>query len=134
MQKRGFTLIELMIVVAIIAIILSLAIPSLQNARKSANEGRAIATLRSISTVQEQYKTRFGAYADWVGKLEDAGYIAIRFDEYDVLYYSGETHRWYLSAGPRSPADADRYFFVDQTGVIRFSSTGPATSTDPPIE
>ena len=137
-RKRGFTLIELMIVVAVIA---AVAIPSLLNARKSGVEARVIAYLRTIVTVNEQYKTRFGSYAPVEDDLINAGYIPFipddvaNLEQYLFEDYTAADHTWSVHMDPDDPGvGGDRYFFADQSGVIRFSLTGIATSTSPPLE
>jgi prepilin-type N-terminal cleavage/methylation domain-containing protein len=68
---RGFSLIELLIVVAIILIIAAIAVPNLLRSRMAANQAAAVATLRNINNSQATYISTFGqiGYADTFVKL-----------------------------------------------------------------
>jgi len=70
-KQKGFSLIELLIVVAIILIIAAIAIPNLLRSKMSANDAAAASTLRTLNTAQVTYATNYPAvgYADTFTKL-----------------------------------------------------------------
>ncbi len=78
-KEEGFSLLELLIVVAIILIIATIAIPSLLRSRQSANEASAVSNLKTINTAEANYilssSGNFGAIADLVA----GGMIDSRF-------------------------------------------------------
>lgn len=139
MSRRGFTLIELMVVVSVVAIVAAMAIPILRSARKTGNEANAIAALRTGAQAEEGIRVRTGRY----GTMADM----VAFGFIDETYLNDPRHGYSLShpsapdrfgftieADPRTPGETgDRWFMVDETGVIRFSTTATATSSDAPI-
>src|SRR5512135_1123702 len=70
-KQKGFSLIELLIVVAIILIIAAIAIPNLLRARIAANESSAVASIRTITTAETTYQSAYPTwgYADTMAKL-----------------------------------------------------------------
>jgi type II secretory pathway pseudopilin PulG len=127
-----------MVVVAIIAIITSLAMPSLQESRKAAAASQAVGTCKITVTVSEQYQVRFGRYPVTENDLVSAGLLPDANNStnsgYNYSFTSGP-YSWEMHANPKTPGvTGDNYFFVDQSGVIRFSTTGPADAASAAID
>ncbi|MGD0498840.1 MAG: prepilin-type N-terminal cleavage/methylation domain-containing protein [Bryobacteraceae bacterium] len=67
--RRGFSLIELLIVIAIILIIITMAAPRFSQAKRYANETAAISAIQTIHTAEVQYQSQFGKFATSLTEL-----------------------------------------------------------------
>ena len=71
-RESGFTLLELMIVIALIVIIAAIAIPSMKEAKMNANEASAVGSIRAINTAEVTYQAAYGGYANTLANLGGA--------------------------------------------------------------
>jgi type IV pilus assembly protein PilA len=135
--ERGFTLIELMIVIAIISIIAAIAIPNLVQARKHGNEANAIGALKTITSAQTMFNQKdsdqdgnldYGMLSELantqlvdpvVGSGTKAGYI------FEVTYsFTTSEWLWFGAANPAlAQQSGDRYFCTNQAGNVFYTST-----------
>ena len=142
MKKRGFTLVEIMIVVAIIALLAAIAIPNLLRARLNANESAAIAGLKTVSAAAISYRTvnaLYPANLNDLGAGSDPSYIdtvlgcADQPCEKSGYSYSltGATNTFTATARPVAfQTTGIRSFYVDEAGVIRFTATDEAATNE----
>ena len=136
----GFSLIELLMVVTIIGIIASIAVPSLLRSKAAANEAVAISYMRSWSAAQELYHTNHSCYADADNQLFDEGLID-GHNPANSHGYSfsldnppGSQFTWWGRASPDIPGETgNTWFYIDQTGVMRWSTSGASSSNSPPL-
>jgi type IV pilus assembly protein PilA len=157
-KQKGFSLIELLIVVAIILIIAAIAIPNLLRSKMAANEASAVGSLRSINTAEVAYQTAYpnAGYSPDLKSLGGAPpcttalpTAACLIDDtlataistttgksgYYFTYASVTPFTTYTNIGLPTTAGTtgQRGFFTDQTGVIRYAVSGTPTVGSSPI-
>ena len=159
-KQKGFSLIELLIVVAIILIIAAIAIPNLMRSKIAANEASAVASTRTVVTSQITYNTTYQTYADTMKKMgpitgttassDAAGLIDatlaaaidtthLKSGYYFVLTSTGTfptTTDFAIQTKPFDAKTGNRNFCTDSTGVIRFevALSGCSTTTSAPLQ
>lgn len=141
---RGFSLIELLIVVAIIGIVAAIAVPNLINARQAAKTASVISSLRVIHSSEVSYRSANDRYAD-LPTLGNAGFIS------DDRLRNGQKARYSFvvtpdattpsasytaTATPSDPSLAPswRHYYIDQTGVIHWKVGSAADATSRVID
>jgi prepilin-type N-terminal cleavage/methylation domain-containing protein len=128
--NRGFSLLELLIVVAIILIIATIAIPSLLRSRQAAQEASAVAQVRTINTAEVTYlSSNQGSYGD-IPSLITQGLIDGRFSGAVSGYTFNVTASgsdYTVTASPTSTNSGRYGYFSLPDAVIRYQTTPGAT-------
>lgn len=152
-KQKGFSLIELLIVVAIILIIAAIAIPNLLRARMAANEASAVASLRTINTACITYNSTYGLFPASLTNMADVAAgssptstsadlldpvlasASAQKSGYKFAYTDGTGSATYsVTASPITANQTGiRFFYTDSSAVIRYNSTATASVTDSPL-
>jgi type IV pilus assembly protein PilA len=159
-KQKGFSLIELLIVVAIILIIAAIAIPNLLRSRIAANEASAVGSIRTINTAEVTYASSYpdcgfttlsnlggsGGASTGAGLIDSVLASGVKSGYSFVATASGGSgtcggtggatpnSTYNVTGLPVSAQTGQRGFYSDQSGVIRYSVSGSAGSTSAPLQ
>ena len=138
-KTQGFTLIELMIVVAIIAILLAVAVPNLLRSRLQSSEAATVGSIRAIVAAETTFNTQNGRYSQLFSELTGAAPPFLSGDWTQakngyMFALGGTAINYTVNANPiQFGVHGNRGFFCDASGVIRAQEGAPATTASPPI-
>src|SRR2546423_7122150 len=135
-RERGFSLIELMIVILIIGTLAAIAVPNYLQTRKAAYNASTLASLRIIFSAETCYRNANPQYASLAtlgasGCLAEPLLMSGHRSNYTYAVSNVGTDNFEVTASP--DVAPWRYFFIDATGVIRVQDGGPANAASPPI-
>jgi len=135
-DNKGFSLLELLIVVAIILIIATIAIPSLLRSRQAANESAAVANLRTVNTAEVTYLSSSGGNYGTLAGLVSAGLLDDTFlgpqakAGYNYTVTLAASQQDYTAeAVPASPNTGRYGYYSTPDAVVRYSTTATLAPT-----
>jgi prepilin-type N-terminal cleavage/methylation domain-containing protein len=131
MNKKGFSLIELLIVIVIIGIIVIIAVPSLLESKRAAQATAAQATLRNVASAEAAYssKSTNRSYGNTLVPLQTQGFLDSRFSsgtaDFDGYTFAGVGTTTYFTVTAVAQDTANPNFYINHSMVVHYTNGDP---------